>query len=326
MRVLVWHVHGAWTTAFVQGPFDVVVPVVPDRGPRGRGRPDTYAWPEAVREVASDRVRDEDVDVVVLQRPDDARLLREWTGLEPGRDVPAVYVEHNTPPGPIALARHPVADRSDIPLVHVTSFNRLMWDAGHAPTVVIEHGIPDPGERWTGELLRAGVVVNEPIRRARVTGADLVPVIASAAPVDAFGIGTEDLTRPAPAGRGSLPPFEVVGHGDVAHDAMLDELARRRVYVHLCRWTSLGLSLLEAMHLGMPVVSLATTEVPEALAGSGVVMSNDPDRLAALVRVFVHDRDAAAAAGAQVRTAARERYSLARFHADWERLLKEVTA
>jgi hypothetical protein len=30
--------------------------------------------------------------------------------------------------------------------------------------VVIEHGIPDPGYRYTGELAAAGAVVNEPVR------------------------------------------------------------------------------------------------------------------------------------------------------------------
>ncbi len=29
MRILLWHVHGAWTTAFVHGRHDYVVPVVP---------------------------------------------------------------------------------------------------------------------------------------------------------------------------------------------------------------------------------------------------------------------------------------------------------
>jgi hypothetical protein len=33
---------------------------------------------------------------------------------------------------------------------------------------------------------------------------------------------------------------------------MHGELARRRVYIHPLRWTSLGLSLIEAMQLAMP--------------------------------------------------------------------------
>ena len=46
-------------------------------------------------------------------------------------------------------------------------------------------------------------------------------------------------------------------------------LARRRVYVHPFRWTSLGLALIEAMHLGMPVVAVATTEAVEAVPAGG---------------------------------------------------------
>ena len=43
------------------------------------------------------------------------------------------------------------------------------------------------------------------------------------------------------------------------------ELAGRRAYLHPFRWTCLGLSLIEAMTLGMPVVALATTEAAEAV-------------------------------------------------------------
>ena len=46
----------------------------------------------------------------------------------------------------------------------------MMWDSGRAPTTVIEHGMPDPGPRYTGELPRAAAVINEPVRRARIVG------------------------------------------------------------------------------------------------------------------------------------------------------------
>ena len=45
-----------------------------------------------------------------------------------------------------------MADRDDLLLVHVTHFNDLMWDAGSTATTVVEHGIVDPGHRYTGEL------------------------------------------------------------------------------------------------------------------------------------------------------------------------------
>ena len=69
MRILLWHVHGSWTTAFVQGDHEYVVPLVPDRGPDGRGRADTYEWPASVIEATPEELRELDGDVVVLQRP-----------------------------------------------------------------------------------------------------------------------------------------------------------------------------------------------------------------------------------------------------------------
>jgi hypothetical protein len=77
MKVLVWHVHGSWTTAFVEGRHEYLIPVTPDRGPDGLGRARTWNWPAAAREVTPAQLRDEDVDVVVLQRLRDLELVRD---------------------------------------------------------------------------------------------------------------------------------------------------------------------------------------------------------------------------------------------------------
>jgi len=320
MKVLLWHVHGSWTTSFVQGRHEYLLPVVPDRGPDGLGRARTWDWPASVREVTPAQLREEQPDVVVLQRARDLELVREWLGVEPGTDLPAVFLEHNAPDGAVPNTRHPMADQAEIPIAHVTHFNQLFYDNGSAPTVVIEHGIVDPGERYTGELARAAVVVNEPVRRGRYTGGDLLPLIADAAPLDVFGMGLTGLHE-----RYDLDPARVALHDDPPQAAMHAELARRRVYVHPVRWTSLGLSLLEAMHLGMPVVGLATTEAVEAVPAAAGVLSTRPQRLAAAVAEFVAEPEAARLAGRAARAAALARYGLARFLADWDRLLDEVT-
>jgi hypothetical protein len=324
MKVLVWHVHGSWTTAFVAGDHEYLIPVTPGRDADGLGRARTWNWPASAREVTPEELREEHVDVVVLQRLRDLQLVREWLGREPGRDLPAVFLEHNAPglepaDGPVPHTRHPMADRDDIPIAHVTHFNRLFYDNGRAPTTVIEHGIVDPGERWTGELVRAAVVVNEPVRRGRTTGGDLLPGLAEAAPVDVFGMGLAGLHE-----RYGLDPDRVALHEDLPQAVMHAELARRRVYVHPVRWTSLGLSLLEAMHLGMPVVALATTEVVEAVPPEAGVISTRPERLWQAVREFADDEDAARLAGKAARAAALERHGLARFLTDWDVLLTEV--
>jgi glycosyl transferase family 1 len=309
MRILLWHVHGAWTTAFVHGRHEYVVPVLPDRGPDGVGLARTYAWPDSVTEMPPEQLRDEGFDVVLLQRPHELeRLAQDWLGRRPARDIPAVYVEHNAPQGRIADMRHPAADRPDLLVVHVTHFNALFWDSGSTRTRVIEHGIVDPGHRYTGELPRAAVVINEARRRARVTGTDLLDRFSQAAPIDLFGMDAASLG----------------GIEDLPQRDLHDEMARRRVYLHPIRWTSLGLSLLEAMHLGMPVVALGTTEAHEAVPHEAGAVSTRIDVLTGAVRRLIDDPEEAAARGTAARAAALERYGLDRFLADWDDVLDEV--
>src|SRR3712207_3222650 len=302
VRVLLWHVHGSWTTAFLEGGHEYLIPVTPDRGPDGLGRARTWDWPASAREVTPEQLRAEDVDVVVLQRTRDLELVREWLGREPGHDLSAVFLEHNAPDGGVPDTVHPMAGQDAIPIAHVTYFNRTFYDNGRAPTAVIEHGIVDPGERYTGELARAAVVVNEPVRRGRYVGADLLPGLAAAAPVDVFGMGLAGLHE-----KHGLDPGRVALHDDPPQAAMHAELARRRVYVHPVRWTSLGLSLLEAMHLGLPVVALATTEVVEAVPAQAGGLSTPPGGLWGAVRTYLHDEDAARLAGKAARAAALDR-------------------
>ena len=100
------------------------------------------------------------------------------------------------------------------------------------------------------------------------------------------------------------------------------EVARRRAYLHLCRWTSLGLSLIEAMQMGMPVLALATTEAVAAVPPDAGVLVH-PRRHPGRGRA-VADRRARTQArrlGARARQVALARYGLDRFLADWDRLV-----
>ena len=320
MRILLWHVHGCWTTSFVQGPHDYVVPVLPDRGADGIGRARPGTGPPSVRELAPEQLADEPFDAVVLQRPHELELVRRWTGRRPGGDLPAVYLEHNAPDGSAGRPAPSAGRPRDIPIVHVTHFNRLYWDNGVAPTTVIEHGIVDPGARYTGELARGAVVVNEPGRRGRTVGADLVPGFARIGPVDVFGMQTKAFVA-------GLDTDAVAAHQDLfSQDDMHSALARRRVYLHPMRWTSLGLSLIEAMQLAMPVVAVAATEAVVAVPPAAGVLSTDPERLQQAFRAFLHEPEAARAAGVAGRAAALERYGLTRFLADWDEVLGRIVA
>ncbi len=317
MRILAWHVHGSWMTAFVQGDHEYLVPVLPDRGPDGLGRARTYPWPDTVREVTPEELADTRVDAVVFQRPHEPELLRRWTGLTAGRDVPAVYVEHNTPRGDVAGWRHPLADQRDVPVVHVTPFNAAMWDNGDAPVRVVQHGIPDPGHRYTGELESLAVVCNEPVRRARVAGTDLTARVARHVPVHVYGMGL--------AGLEDLVPTGLAGSDEDLPQAQLHRrMPQHRAYLHPYRWTSLGLALLEAMALGMPVLVLAATAAPEAVpAGAGLVTA-DVDALADAAGKLVADPGLAREQGLIARRHVLEQFGLGRFLTDWDRTLEEV--
>jgi glycosyltransferase involved in cell wall biosynthesis len=310
VNVVLWHVHGSWTTALVQGPHTYLLPVLPDRGPDGRGRARSWEWPESAVELSPEELRDAAIDVALLQRPHEAELLERWTGRRPGRDLPAVYVEHNAPQGRIAEMRHPFADRDDLVLAHVTNFNDLFWDAGSTRTTVIEHGVVDPGYRYTGELAEAAVAINEPGRRWRVTGTDLLPRLNHEVTLRLFGIGAAELG----------------GVENLEQERLHTEMARRRAYLHPIRWTSLGLSLIEAMHLGMPVVALATTEAVEAVPPGAGFTSTRVDSLAAALHNYMADPELARRHGEEARRVALERFNLERFLSDWDGLLEEVAA
>ena len=305
MNILLWHVHGSWTTSFVRGKHRYLVPVNAARDEWGRGRARTFDWPASVEEVDIARVRD--VDVVVLQRPEELARVAHL-------DVPKIYVEHNTPKGNVPDTRHPMADRDDLVVAHVTHFNELFWDVGATRTTVIEHGIVEPAARWTGELDRLAVVTNEPVRRNRVTGTDLMPRFAAVAPLDVYGMGVAGLRLD-----------RVTTYDDPPQARMHAEIAKRRAYLHLCRWTSLGLSLIEAMQIGMPVLALATTEAIAAVPDDAGVLATRVATLVDAAHWLIEEPEQARLLGERARQVALARYGLDRFLADWDRLLEEET-
>jgi hypothetical protein len=316
INVLLWHVHGSWTEAFVAGRHTYWLPFTEEGDAFGRGLCGRE-WPNA-REVSAAELAELEVDLVVVQREEELSLARLWLGRGPGLDVPAVYVEHNAPrPSPVD-SRHPVADRDDIPVVHVSDFNRLMWDNGSAPTWVIDHGLADPGPLYSGKVPAGAVMINEPVRRWRRVGADLLEPLGRYVPLDVWGIGTDALNE-APHRRDG-----VTGRGDRPTRTVMAEVARRRLYLHTARWTSLGMSLLEAMFLGMPIVAVASTMAPLVIPGEAGVVSADIDQLGSAARTFVYDPAAAAAAGKAARDYALSRFGLERFLADWDRLIAQV--
>jgi len=86
----------------------------------------------------------------------------------------------------------------------------------------------------------------------------------------------------------------------------------------------LGLALLEAMHLGMPVLALATTEASRAVPPEAGCISTDVEELRRCARLLINDPEEARRRGKAAREAALERYGLERFLADWDQVLADL--
>ncbi|HEX6238863.1 MAG TPA: glycosyltransferase family 4 protein [Acidimicrobiales bacterium] len=309
LRILTWHHHGTYLWSLSHLPHQIVLPVRPGRPQGYGGRTGAFVWPPNVHEVPATSVPEIDLDVILHQSSATWLTDRHQILSEAQRALPQVIVEHDPPRRSPTDERHPVDDPGAL-VVHVTHFNRLMWDNGRTPTAVIEHGVAIPDDaRWTGERARGVVVVNNLATRGRRLGADLFARARGEVPLDLVGMESEEL-----GGLGEVPPPELPHF-----------LAPYRFYFHPVRYTSLGLSLCEAMAVGVPVVAFATTELPTVIEdGVNGFVATDPDRLLDAMRALLADRGLAEAVGAAGRRTAAERFSIERFTRDWDALLTEV--
>jgi glycosyltransferase involved in cell wall biosynthesis len=84
------------------------------------------------------------------------------------------------------------------------------------------------------------------------------------------------------------------------------------------RYTSLGLSLCEAMMSGMPVIALATTEAPTVIQnGANGYCDTRIEPLIAHMRRLLEDPAEAMRLGEGARRTALERFNIERFVREW---------
>ena len=192
LRVLTWHVHGNYLLYLSRADVEFYLPVAPGRPGYG-GRGDTFPFPDRVRDVPAEAVRDLELDCVLFQSRQNYLEDQYEILSDEQRPLPRIYLEHDPPQEHPTDTRHPVDD-PDTLLVHVTPFNDLMWDSGRTPTRVIEHGVFVPEDaRYTGEFERGIVVVNHLRRRGRRLGADVFERVREEVPLDLVGMDAESL-------------------------------------------------------------------------------------------------------------------------------------
>jgi len=151
-------------------------------------------------------------------------------------------------------------------------------------------------------LERGVTVVNGMQKRPRITGYDLFLQAQAVLPLDAVGMQTEALS----------------GLGDIPYRHLHQRMADYRFLFSPIRYTSLPLAVIEAMTIGMPVVALATTELPTVIEhGKSGYISCNPDALVEHMRYLLAHPQEARTMGAYAQTVARDRFGLERFKRNW---------
>jgi hypothetical protein len=311
LRILTWPIHGSYFIALSRLDHDWLLPVKPG-APEGYGGRGDWGFPASVRDVPAERVRETDIDLILFQSSRNLSVDANELLSPAQRRLPRVYLEHNTPyPDPVD-SRHPFADPGGL-LVHVTRYNRLMWDNGPTPTRVVEHSVAiDPAVSWRGTRPEGVTMVNSMVRRGRRVGLDVLLEARRHVPIALAGFGNDGLD-------GLI--------GAIPYRDLHRTVAEYRFLFSPCRYTSLPLAVIEALTIGMPVVVLATTELPDVIRnGVHGYCSNDLDVLIAGMRRLIADPGHAAELGANARELARARFGLDRFARDWDVAFAEAMA
>jgi Glycosyl transferases group 1 len=309
LRVLTWHVHGNYLYYLTQVPHDFWLVMDQARSTHHTGRSGVLPWGDNVHEAPVETLRDMQFDVVLYQSRDAWTDERLRILSDAQQALPRIVIEHDPPQEHPTDTPHWCQDAGAL-IVHVTAFNALMWDNGVTPARVVEHGVKliAPAQ-WTGALPRGIVVVNNLRSRGRRLGLDVYQRCAAQVPLHLVGMDSTSLG----------------GGGDIAQHALPALLAQHRFFFHPIRYTSLGLAVIEAMMVGVPVVGMATTELVTVIEnGRNGYIDTREDRLVQAMRMLLDDAALAAEWGSAGRALANERFGIDRFVRDWLDVFAEV--
>jgi hypothetical protein len=308
LRIFTWHIHGSYLYYLAQGNFQIYIPVNKEKSNRNIGRGETFPFGDNVIELAVEDIQQTPFDCILFQHKENYTKDQYQILTEEQRNLPRIYVEHDPPWEHPTNTKHIVQD-PDVHVVHVTYFNQLMWDNGNVSTTVIEHGVTDGAVRYTGSLDKGLVVINNLHSRGRLLGLDIYNKVKEHVPIDLIGMGTQ----------------EIGGLGEVLHPQLPSFISRYRFFFNPIRYTSFGLAVCEAMMMGLPVVGMATTEMPSVFQnGINGIIHNNVDYLIAQMLELISDKEKAERIGAAGRETATKRFNISRFTKDWEIVFRSV--
>jgi glycosyltransferase involved in cell wall biosynthesis len=305
-RIFTWHIHGSYLYYLSQGNFDIYIPVSNDKKNRNIGRGETFPFGNNVIEVAAEEVKEMDFDCILFQARENYQADQFAILSEEQRKLPRIYLEHDPP------RQHPTdtlhfVDDPEVLVVHVTHFNRLMWDNRDNKTLVIEHGVIQPSVSYKGDIEKGIVVINDLPARGRLLGFDVFKEIKKHIPLDLVGMNTGEF-----------------GLGEVLHPQLPEFISQYRFFFNPIRYTSFGLAVIEAMMIGIPVVGLATTEMATVFNGKNGIVHTDVNYLVQQMKMLLQDKQTAITIGKDGQGTALSKFNIERFTHDWEQVFRSV--
>jgi glycosyltransferase involved in cell wall biosynthesis len=311
IRIFTWHIHGSYLYYLSQGDYCIYIPVSKEKQEGYYGRGSTFPFGDNVIEVPAEEVKGLDFDVILFQSNKNWLVDQYEILTEEQRRLPRIYLEHDPPQHSPTDTKHVVND-PDVVIVHVTHFNKLMWDNKNSKAVqVIEHGVIEPDVKYSGELEKGIVVINNLPQRGRRLGADIFAEIRKHIPLDLIGMNSK----------------EMGGLGEITHTALPEFISHYRFFFNPIRYTSMGLAVIEAMMLGLPVLALATTEQVSVIKNyeTGFI-DTDVDYLVNKMKLLLTNKSLADSIGEQGKKYAIDRFDIYRFTEEWKNIFESAIA
>lgn len=311
ISIFTWHIHGSYLYYLSQGDYQIYIPVSSQKQEGYYGRGNTFPFGDNVIEIPAEEVKDLEVDAILFQSSKNWLVDQYEILSEEQRQLPRIYLEHDPPQHSPTDTKHVVND-PEVLVVHVTHFNKLMWDNKNSKRVkVIEHGVKEPNVKYTGELEKGIVVVNNLQRRGRRFGADIFTEVSKHIPLDLIGMKSK----------------ENGGLGEITHTQLPEFISHYRFFFNPIRYSSMGLAVIEAMMSGLPVLALATAEQASVIKNyeTGFI-DTDVDYLVAKMKLLLTNKSLAQKIGEEGKKYAVDRFDINRFTEEWKNIFESVVA
>jgi hypothetical protein len=195
--------------------------------------------------------------------------------------------------------------------IFVADFSVGAWfhDLDDPDVSVLRHGMDT--EYWNGWVGGDGKVMSavwDYIKRDRICGFSLWKEVTEGLPVSIWG--------------------ETPGLSKMADntDHLRDLYRRASVYLNTTLWSSCPFSLLEAMSVGCPIVTTATTSMPEFIEdGVNGFITNDPKVMRERIELLINDKDLAKVIGDAGRQTVIEQFGQQQFLNKWNEIFRRVS-